>query len=95
MTIVACSTAGNNGSKPNFAQELADGLGAGSQVVAWDEAVIVDPETGRAAATWNMSKAVPSIDPKMHPDLRDFTWGTMPESWGRWTFEAGKPPVPG
>jgi RHS repeat-associated protein len=95
VTIVACSTAGDNGGKPNFAQEVADGLGAGSQVVAWDEAVIVDPETGRAAATWNMSKAVPGINAEMHPDFRGSFWDTMPESYGRWTFEAGKPPVPG
>jgi RHS repeat-associated protein len=95
VTVVACSTGGSNGSKKNFAQELADGLGAGSEVVAWDEAIIVDPNTGRGAATWNMGEAVRSIDEKMLHATRGQTWDTMPESWGRWTFKSGQPPVPG
>jgi RHS repeat-associated protein len=95
VTLVACSSAGSNGKDPNFAQELADGLGAGSEVVAWDEAVIVDSHTGRATTAWNMGLAVPSIDSVMWTASRDKTWGPMPEAYGRWTFKAGQAPVPG
>ena len=95
VTLVACSSAGSNGKQPNFAQELADGLGSGSEVVAWDEAVIVDSHTGRASTVWNMGEAVPSIDSAMMKATRDQTWGPMPETFGRWTFKAGQPPVPG
>jgi hypothetical protein len=44
---------------------------------------------------WNMGEAVPSIDSAMMKATRDQTWGPMPEPFGRWTFKAGQPPVPG
>jgi hypothetical protein len=95
VTLVACNTASDAGKKPNFAQELSDGLGQGSEVVAWDEEVIVDPKTGRASAVWNMGNAIPSIDSSMYKTNRGQTWDAMPEAWGRWTYKPGQPPVPG
>src|SRR5262249_30987432 len=95
VTLTSCSTAGEAGKNPNFAQELADGLGQGSEVVAWDEEIIVDYRTGRACTVWNMGGIIPGMDKDLWTKKRDQTWGTMPESYGRWTFKHGQAPVPG
>jgi len=95
VTVVACSTAASAGKKKNFAQSLADELGGNSEVVAWDESIIVDPKTGRPAAVWNIGDVLPGVSSTMWNTTRGQNWDTMPESYGRWTFTPGGTPRPG